>query len=59
MMRTGTGGNQNGDGFAADIVRSTLNDDRYNAAFQQHQMQEEQLLKSNINYENRLKEHID
>lgn len=65
MMRPPTGDMQGGT-FGGndplldmDQIRSTLNnDDRYAAAFNQHHMQEEQFLKSNIDYENRLKEHI-
>ena len=37
---------------------STLIDERYQQALMQQQMQEEQLLKSNIDYETRLKDHL-
>eukprot|EP00347_Sterkiella_histriomuscorum_P006593 403352176 len=64
MMRGQTGDGQGmmlgGDPLDMDQIRNTLNgDDRYAAAFNQHQMQEEQFLKSNVDYENSNEESLD
>lgn len=47
-------------GLDLDQLRNQLSDERFVAAAfnQQQQMQEEQFLKANIEYENRLKEHL-